>query len=148
MTTIGRKILSVYESRDTLLGIPSLENLINLPEIRNEELAEATAVDFSHFWTEKSWQNAVTAARGADVIVITLSGSAELPMPVQRWAENWPYRQSTDHTTLVVNFAYKDSECPKQAALMAFFQQIAGLHGLEFICHDLPVPSAVGFQAN
>lgn len=149
MLTAGRKILRAHESADLPQDISDLKNLFkDLPIDTNKDVAAVTDVDFSHFWREQSWENAVVAAQGADLIVVTLSGSTELPMPVKRWVENWPYRQPSAPGTLVVVFASKGPKCPKQEALTAFFQQIAGQHGLEFICNRPGTPALAGFEAN
>jgi hypothetical protein len=146
----GRKIFTAYESGEALPEISELESLFEaMPRMATVEQAEVTSVDFAHFWTEQSWKNAVAVANSADLIVVSLSGGAELPMPVQRWMETWPYYQHVNQRTLAVVFTAKDPRCPKRAALVARFQQIAELHGLEFVCNHVnppnpPEPTGVG----
>lgn len=139
MLKTGRKIFAAYESGGALPEISELENLFEA-RMASEEQAEVSAVDFAQFWTEQSWRNAVGMANSADLIVVSLSGDAELPMPVQRWMETWTYNQHVNQKALAVVFTAKDPQCPKRAALVARFQQIAELHGLEFICNHTGAP--------
>jgi hypothetical protein len=107
-----------------------------------------SAIDFSLFWQAQSWGEAVTAAISADIIVVSLSGRADLPVPVQRWMESWPHYGQPSHTTLVVVM----ENGPKQDTLRSYFQKTAELHGLEFICSRIEAPKLssqpVSFQAN
>ena len=141
MATRGRKIFTVYESPGGFAEISELESLFEaMPGIETEEQMEVEAVDFADFWTEQAWEDAVVAANSADLIVVSLSGGAELPMPVQRWMETWPCARLADQKTLVVVFTAERSGCPKQAALTVHFQKIAERHGLEFICNHAGTP--------
>jgi hypothetical protein len=93
------------------------------------------AFSFSGFWNEQSWGNAVTAANQADVIIVSLSGQANLPVPVRRWMENLPDYKHENHNALVVMFGNEAADRTKQNVLISFFQQIAESHGLDFVCH-------------
>ena len=91
-------------------------------------------VGFAAFWAEKSWRDAVTAVMAADLIIISLSGRGDLPVPVQRWMDTWPLYKRASHTTLVVVFGTEAPEGLRRDVLTAYFQQVAETHGLDFQC--------------
>lgn len=92
-------------------------------------------VNFSEFWMEKSWGHAVTAVTEADVIIVSLSGRTDLPVPVRRWMDTWPNYKQMNHITLVVVFGSEAAEGTAQNVLISYFQEIAKEHGLDFLCH-------------
>ena len=147
------KVLTVYEDPETQAKIANLEPLFNsLPRMKDQEQTVSSAIDFSLFWQAQFWGEAVAAAISADIIVVSLSGKTDLPVPVQRWMESWPHYGQPNHPTLVVVFDAMLESDPKQDTLRSYFQKTAELHGLEFMCRRLETPKAssqpAGFQAN
>jgi hypothetical protein len=137
-------IFVAYEDSDSLSAVSKCDVFPGaMPPIPAREETEADAgtrasaraLDFTHFWAEKSWANAVEAVNGADVIVVSLSGRADLPVPVRRWMESWPHYEQASHTTLVVVFGTESTEDSRQNVLISYFQQIAQSHGLDFLCN-------------
>ena len=128
------KIVTAYEDSESFAKISKLKGLFESTGcILTQE--ETTAIDFSRFWTEQSWGRAVVAATNADLIIVSLSGRTELPLPVQRWMESWPHYERVKHPSLVVVFGSEESNVSKQNALITYFQQIAESHGLDFFCN-------------
>jgi hypothetical protein len=134
MLKTDSKIFVAYEDADSFSAIPKFHGFPEaMPQIPNQE--EMDTVVFSEFWTEKSWANAVTAVTGADMIIVSLSGRADLPVPVQRWMESWPNYEPASHPTLVVVFGTELTEDSRQNVLISYFQKIAENHGLDFLCN-------------
>jgi hypothetical protein len=129
----GSKKFTAHEG-ENLQEITELEHLFEAtPRVENEGNRQIIDLDFGHFWTEQFWENALIDANNADLIVISLSGGSDLPIPVQRWMEAWPHYQLSDKKRLMVVFTAEEAKCPKRAALIAYFRKVASLHGLEFI---------------
>jgi hypothetical protein len=134
MLKTDSKIFVAYEDSDSFSVIPKFNGFPEaMPLIPGQD--EMDTVIFSEFWTEKSWANAVTAVTRADVIIVSLSGRADLPVPVQRWMESWPNYEPASHPTLVVVFGTGLTEDSRQSVLISYFQKIAESHGLEFLCN-------------
>ncbi len=134
MLKADSKIFVAYEDPNSFSAISKFNGFPEvMPKIPNPEGSDA--IDFSHFWTEKSWGDAVTAVSEADVIIVSLSGHADLPIPVRRWMETWPHYKQAHHTTLLVVFAAEPTNASKQNVLISYFQQIAENHGLDFLCN-------------
>ena len=147
------KVLTVYGDPEAQRKTTHLEHLFNaLPRMKDQEQVVNSAIDFSLFWQAQFWGEAVTAAISADVIVVSLSGRTDLPVPVQRWMESWPHYERSSHTTLVVAFDAKLENDPKQDTLRSYFQKTAELHGLEFMwgCIEASESASqpLSFQAN
>jgi hypothetical protein len=134
MLKTSSKIFIAYEDSDSLSALAKVAVLPEgMPRIPNQE--EMDAINFSGFCAEQSWGNAVTAATTADIIIVSLSGRMDLPVPVRRWMESWPKYEQINHTTLVVVFGAEPTDAAKQNVLISYFQQIAENHGLDFRCH-------------
>lgn len=87
MLKASSKVFIAYEDSDSFSAISKVAVLPEaMPQIPNKE--EMDAVNFSGFWAEQSWGNAVMAATTADVIIVSLSGRMDLPVPVRRWMES------------------------------------------------------------
>jgi hypothetical protein len=153
MLESNQRIVTAYEDPESffveiskLEGLPLAKGCVPTME------EQANAIDFSQFWTEQSWDRAVTAATTADVIIVSLSGNTDLPIPVQRWMENWPHYERTNHHSLVVVFGSEPSNLAKQNALISYFQHVAASHGLDFYCNQTDQQALVNqpahFQAN
>jgi hypothetical protein len=128
------KIFIAYEDSDSFSEISRFDAFPeNMPRIPNKE--ERDTVNFSEFWAEKSWGQAAAAATTADLIIVSLSGRSDLPVPVQRWMESWPNYEQASHTTLVVVFGTEPTDGSRQNVLISYFQQIAKNHGLDFLCN-------------
>ena len=134
MLKADSKIFIAYEDSDSFSAISKSAILPGtVAQIPNQE--EMDALVFSEFWAEKSWANAVTAVTRANVIVVSLSGRTDLPVPVQRWMETWPNYEQVNHTTLVVVFGTEPTDDSTQNVLLSYFRQIAANHGLDFVCN-------------
>jgi hypothetical protein len=134
MLRADSKIFIAYEDPGSFSAISKFDGFPEvMPKIPNPESSEA--IDFSHFWTEESWGNAVTAVTRADVIIVSLSGQSDLPVPVRRWMETWPHYKQAHQTTLLVVFATEINNASKQNVLISYFQQVAEKHGLDFLCN-------------
>jgi hypothetical protein len=145
MTDSISKILTVYEDSESFAEISkcaALPQSVTPAAIQ----ADANSIDFLRFWTEESWKDAVAMAMTADVIIVSLSGRSDLPVPVKRWMECWPRHQRAKHDALVVVVGRGERDCPRQKALVSYFRQIAAAHGLDFFCNrDLEQASALSF---
>jgi hypothetical protein len=128
------KVFIAYEDSDSFSAISKFGVF---PEVmpRTPTREEMETVNFSGFWEELSWGKAVTAATGADIIIVSLSGRMDLPVPVQRWMEGWPNHEEASHTTLVVVFGTEQRDSSKHHVLISYFQQMAENHGMDFLCH-------------
>jgi hypothetical protein len=133
MFNADSRIFIAYEDAESFSAISKINSLPEtMSRISNGE--DAATVIFSAFWDEKSWGEAVSAVIKADVIIISLSGRINLPVPVQRWMDTWPHYKRSSHTTLVVLFEAEPTEGLRQSGLISYFQQIAETHGLDFQC--------------
>ena len=136
MNGSNTKIITAYEDSKCFAEIGKCADLLEFtggipaPE-------ESNAIDFSRFWTEQTWGTAVTASQTANVIIVSLSGRTDLPMPVQRWIESLPNYEPMNHPALVVVFGGDEANVQKQNDLISFFQQIAESHGLNFFCNRI-----------
>jgi hypothetical protein len=134
MLKANSKILIAYEDSDSFSAISKCGVFPeDLPRTPHPE--EMDTVNFSRFWAEQSWDNAVTAATTAHLIIISLSGRMDLPIPVRRWMESWPNYEPVSHATLVVIFGIGPTDGSRQNVLLSYFQQIAENHGMDFRCH-------------
>jgi hypothetical protein len=134
MSKIDSKIFIAYEDSGSFSAISELEVLPeSMRRISDKESADS--VSFSQFWMEDSWGNAVQTAICANLIIVSLSGQTELPVPVKRWMDTWPKHERKEHITLLVIFGAELKEDSKQNALISYFKQIATEHGLDFRCH-------------
>jgi|HubBroStandDraft_5_1064220.scaffolds.fasta_scaffold246340_2 hypothetical protein len=134
MPNIDSKILIAYEDSASFSAIAELEVFPeSMRQISNKVAADS--LSFSEFWAEQSWGNAVKTAVCANMIIVSLSGQTELPVPVKRWMDTWPKHERKEHITLLVIFGTEQKEDSKQNALISYFQQIAADHGLDFRCH-------------
>jgi hypothetical protein len=128
------KIFVAYEDSDSFSAISKSDGFPEqVSRIPNQEKMDAFS--FSGFWEEQSWCNAVKAAIGADIIIVSLSGHADLPIPVRRWMENLPNCEQKNHPMLVVLFVNDQIDDSKRNVLIYYFQQIAKNHGLDFLCN-------------
>jgi hypothetical protein len=126
------KIFVACEDSDSFSAISKLDVFPGaMPQITDKE----ETIVFSEFWAEKSWANAVTAVTGANIIIVSLSGHADLPVPVRRWMDAWPNYDHASHTTLVVVFGAEPADSSRQNVLISYFQKIAENHGLDFLCN-------------
>jgi hypothetical protein len=132
MLNSNSKFIVACENTASFAGIPAVFPE-NLPRIPNRE--EMDTVNFSEFWDERSWGNAVTAATTAHIIIVSLSGRMDLPIPVRRWMESWPNYEPQNHPTLIVVIENEEAEASKQNVLISYFQKIAENHGMGFLCH-------------
>jgi hypothetical protein len=123
------RIFIAYEDSESFSAISKSDILPGPSEREGMD-----SVGFPAFWAEKSWRDAVTAVIAADMIIISLSGRGDLPVPVQRWMDTWPLYKRASHTTLVVVFATEAPDESRQDALTAYFQQVAETHCLDFQC--------------
>jgi len=128
MLNSNSKFIVACEGAASFAGIPQ-----GMPRIPKKE--EMDTVDFSEFWNEQSWATAVTAATTADIIIVSVSGRMDLPIPVRRWMESWPNYEQQNHPTLVVVIENEEAEGSKQNILVSYFQKIAEEHGMGFLCH-------------
>lgn len=128
MLSSNSKFIVACEGAAGFAGIPE-----GMPRIPNKE--EMDTVNFSEFWDAQSWGKAVTAATTADVIIVSLSGRMDLPVPVRRWMESWPNYEQQNHPTLIVVIENEEAEGSKQNVLVSYFQKIAEDHGMGFLCH-------------
>jgi hypothetical protein len=134
MFKAGSKILIAYEDSDSFSAISRLDVIReDMPQIPKREKMDT--VNFSEFWAEKSWGKAVAAATTADMIIVSLSGHMDLPVPVRRWMESWPNYEQASHITLVVVFGTEPADGIRQSVLFSYFQRIAENHGLDFLCN-------------
>lgn len=134
MSKAGSKILIAYEDIESFSALSQFEVFPgSMHRISNNEATDS--VSFSQFWMEQSWGNAVKTATGAEIIVVSLSGHMELPVPVKRWMESWPNHEQEEHVTLVVVFGADEKDEPRRDVLISYFQRIAEDHGLVFHCH-------------
>jgi hypothetical protein len=144
MLKAGSKIFVAYENSDSFSAISRFDVIHgDMPQIPDKEKMET--VNFSEFWAEKSWGNAVAAATTAHMIIVSLSGHMDLPVPVRRWMESWPNYEQASHITLVVVFGADSTDGIRQNDLLSYFQQIAVNHGLDFLCN---CSDAKNFPAN
>jgi hypothetical protein len=126
------KFFVACEDSDSFSAISKLDVFPEaMPRIPNKE----ETIVFSEFWAEKSWANAVTAVTGANIIIVSLSGHMDLPVPVRRWMETWPNYEQASHTTLVVVFGTEPTDSSRQNVLISYFPKIAENHGLDFLCN-------------
>jgi hypothetical protein len=126
------KIFVACEDSDSFSAISKLDVFPGtMPQIPDKE----ETIVFSEFWAEKSWANAVAAVTGASIIIVSLSGHADLPVPVRRWMDAWPNYDHASHTTLVVVFGTEPTDSSRQNVLISYFQKIAENHGLDFLCN-------------
>ncbi len=133
MLKADSKFLVAYEDSDSFSAISRSDAFPqNIPEIPGEKI---DTVNFSEFWAEKSWGNAVAAATTANMIIVSLSGHMDLPIPVRRWMESWPNYEQASHITLVVVFGTEPTDGIRQNVLLPYFKRIAENHGLDFLCH-------------
>ena len=133
MRKTDSKIFVAYEDADSFSEISKFDVFPEaMTQTPNQE--KMNAVTFSELWAEKPWVNAVSAVTTADIIVVSLSGRSDLPVPVRRWMESWPNYEHTSHPTLVVVFG-DDSANESRQNVISYFQQIAVSHGLEFLCN-------------
>ena len=134
MNKADSKIFIAYEDPDSLSAISKFEVFPGaMAWVPDQE--KAATVNFSEFWVEKSWANAVTAATGAGMIIVSLSGHMDLPVPVRRWMESWPNYEKANRTALVVVFGAEPADAFRQNGLLSYFRQIAENHGLDFVCN-------------
>lgn len=147
MLKADSKIFVAYEDSDSFSAVSRCDVIReDMPQISDKEKTDA--VNFSEFWAEKSWGNAVAAATTAGMIIVSLSGHTDLPVPVRRWMESWPNYEQTSHPTLVVVFGTEPTNEERQNVLLSYFQQIAENHGLDFLCNCDSANSAKNFPAN
>jgi hypothetical protein len=128
MLNSNSKFIVACEDAASFAGIPE-----GMPRIPKKE--EMDTVNFSEFWNEQSWGKAVTAATTADIIIVSLSGRMDLPIPVRRWMESWPNYEQLNHPTLIVVIESQEVEDSRQNALISYFQKVAENHGMGFLCH-------------
>jgi len=134
MSSTDSKIFVACEDSNSFSAISKLETFPGaMPQIPSQE--EMETVVFSEFWAEKSWGHAVAAVSEAKIIIVSLSGHTDLPVPVRRWMESWPNYEQASHPTLVVVFGAEPTDGSRQNVLISFFQQIAENHGLDFLCN-------------
>ena len=134
MRKTDSKIFIAYEDADSFSEISKFDVFPEvMPQIPDREKMDA--VTFSEFWAEKPWANAVTAVTTANIIIVSLSGRTDLPIPVRRWMESWPNYEQASHPTLVVVFGAAPMDGLKQNVIISYFQQIAQNHGLDFVCN-------------
>jgi hypothetical protein len=127
------RIFIAYEDSESFSAI-SRSDILPGTMPQQPERERMDSVGFPAFWVEKSWKDAVTAVIAADMIIISLSGRGDLPVPVQRWMDTWPLYKRASHTTLVVFFGTEAPEGSRRDALTTYFQQVAETHGLDFQC--------------
>lgn len=145
MPKAGSKIFIAYEDSDSFSAI-SKSDVVRVDQIPNQE--EMNTVVFSEFWMEKSWATAVTAVTSANMIIVSLSGRMDLPVPVRRWMETWPKYEQVNHTTLVVVFGTESTDDAWQNVLISYFKEIAQSHGLDFLCNCRSCESAKDVPAS
>jgi hypothetical protein len=134
MRKTDSKFFVAYEDADSLSEISKFDVFPEaMPVIPNQE--KMNVIIFSEFWAEKPWANAVRAVTTADIIVVSLSGRMDLPVPVRRWMESLPNYEQTSHPTLVVVFGDDSANESRHNVIISYFQQIAESHGLEFVCN-------------
>ena len=132
MSGTSSKIVTVYDDQESFGELFKLAGLTEAtPGISQKD---TQAMDFSGFWMEKSWENAVSAANSADVIIVSMKDRSNLPVPVKRWMDCWPHFDQTRHTRLVVVFGTDHPDYPKRKALISYFRQVAESHGMDFFC--------------
>jgi hypothetical protein len=148
MSKAGSKILIAYEDSESFSALSKFEVFPgSMHRISDNEATDS--VSFSQFWMEQSWGNAVKTATGAEIIVVSLSGHMELPVPVKRWMETWPNYEQEERVTLVVVLGADEKDESKRDVLVSYFQRIAEDHGLDFLCHCNGVKNlAIKLQAS
>jgi hypothetical protein len=99
------------------------------------QASECLILDFSLFNHDLSWEAAVKEAGVADAIIISISGAAELPVPIQRWMESWKERVLPNETALIIVFGPESPNPGKERDLLGYFQTMAAKHGLDFFCN-------------
>ncbi|HEV2693915.1 MAG TPA: hypothetical protein VG347_13560, partial [Verrucomicrobiae bacterium] len=148
MTFPSCKVFTAFESTQCRAGRAEFDGVLARISVQ----ADNTQLDFSHFWQEQSWTTAVHAATEADIIVVSLSGRVDLPVPVKRWMETWPQHGRANQAALVVVFESGREELPAQNDLITYCQKLAEQHGLSFFCNRGGMPSFAGelsaFQSN
>jgi hypothetical protein len=133
MSRADSKIFIAYEDSGSFSAISKFESFLGaVSPIPNREKTDV--LNFSEFWAEESWARAVTAVTRADMIIVSLSGSMDLPVPVRRWMEAWPNYEQVNHVTLVVVFKDELTDGVRQNVLISYFQEVAKNHGLDFLC--------------
>src|ERR1700688_4016688 len=100
MDTPTCRVFTAFENIQSRAGGSEFEGLLARFPVKTDN----TMFDFSLFWKEHSWAHAVKAATKADIIIVSVSGHVDLPVPVKRWMESWPRFDPANQIALVIVF--------------------------------------------
>jgi hypothetical protein len=80
-------------------------------------------------------QHAVKEAGEAQLIIVSLSKSADLPGHVKSLLESLPVRAETSQAALVALVDLEENPMAEAAALLPYLRRIADARGLDFFCN-------------
>lgn len=83
---------------------------------------------------------AASAARKADVVIVSVSGHKELPATIRAWLDIWLWTLEEENPAFIALF--NSSASQKIAPIRAYLQQLARRNGLDFFPHE--IMSSVG----
>jgi alpha-L-fucosidase len=77
--------------------------------------------------------DAATAAKQADLMIVSVSGRTELPGSVRAWLDMWLELLDDEHPALVAFF--NTAASPKMPSIRAYLSTIAERAGIAFFLH-------------
>ena len=78
---------------------------------------------------------AASAARKADVVILSVSGRAELPVTIRAWLDLWLWLLDKEHPALVALF--ESSASRNIPSIRAYLSNIARRDGIDFFPHEI-----------
>ena len=85
---------------------------------------------------ERLRECAIMEAAEAQMIIISLRASTELPLHVRCWIENLPVRTPVGQAALVILLGSEKKTWATQHPHIAYFRQLAESRGLDFFCNQ------------
>ncbi len=77
---------------------------------------------------------AASAARKADVVILSVSGHTELPVRIRAWLDLWLWLLDKEHPALVALF---DSSAPRNIpSIRTYLSSLARRDGIDFFSHE------------
>jgi hypothetical protein len=127
------KVLTAYQNHSALSQASATVEQVQI-------LCDADADISCKFWnfalfrSEELTKYAAREAAAAEMIIISLDGSGELPTHVKRWVESWPIRLEASRAALVVLMGRRQDHGGERAELLAYLQRVSDICGLDFLC--------------
>jgi hypothetical protein len=94
---------------------------------------------FSTLRLREMQEIAAEEAAGADLVIISVHQSADLPDAVKRWADLWLRRKGSHQAVLMALLDPHDEEAP--GSTEAYLQDLARRGGMEFLVESADVTS-------